>query len=319
MRSALVTGASGFVGRELCRQLAERGVAVSGAVREASESMDGVRLLELGDFATASWDEALKGVDTVFHLAARVHHMQEGLRLMQVYQRSNVEVTRALARAAERRGVRRFVFVSTVKVHRETEGRRLLESDVCRPNGPYAVTKLRAELMLRDRSERGAMEVTIIRPPLVYGPHVSANFLKLVHTVERYGFWPFGRQQNRRSLVYVGNLADALIRSAESPVAAGQTYLVSDDCDVSTAELMRRVGLAYGRKLRTLPFTGASIHAAARLAGSAQVADRLFGSLCVSIGKIRRELGWSPRFSLDEGLAQTVRWYRRREADDRHG
>jgi nucleoside-diphosphate-sugar epimerase len=269
-------------------------------------------MVVLGDIHTSTTlAAALRGVDVVVHLAARVHMMNDDAPdTLTEFRRVNVEGTVALARAAVEHGVRRIVFVSSVKVNGEaTAGRPFTEDDAPAPQDPYGVSKREAEDALRTIGARTGMEITIVRPALVYGPGVRANFLHLLKTVERGIPLPLPNIQNRRSLVGVENLADLLVECVGHPGAANETFMASDGEDVSTRELVARMAKALGRPARFLPVPESAIRLAARMTGKEAAVDRLFGSLVVDSSKARQKLGWKPPVTLDNGLAATARWY----------
>ena len=269
-------------------------------------------MVVLGDIHTSTTlAAALRGVDVVVHLAARVHMMNDDAPdTLTEFRRVNVEGTVALARAAVEHGVRRIVFVSSVKVNGEaTAGRPFTEDDAPAPQDPYGVSKREAEDALRMIGTRTGMEITIVRPALVYGPGVRANFLHLLKTVERGIPLPLPNIQNRRSLVGVENLADLLVECVGHPGAANETFMASDGEDVSTRELVARMAKALGRPARFLPVPESAIRLAARMTGKEAAVDRLFGSLVVDSSKARQKLGWKPPVTLDNGLAATARWY----------
>jgi nucleoside-diphosphate-sugar epimerase len=308
----LVTGASGFVGSALCPLLEARGHAVRRAIR-ASGSLPGAgETVSVGELSgETDWTGALAGVQCVVHLAARTHVLRErSLDPLAEYRRVNVEATRRLAAQAAAAGARRLVFASSVKVNgEESPGRPFTEADDPRPQDAYGLSKREAEQALRALERETGLEVVVLRPPLVYGPGVKGNFLRLLQLVARGVPLPLASVRNRRSLIYVGNLADAILAACEAPQAAGRTYLVSDGEPVSTPELVRAIARALGVAPRLLPCPPALLRAAAALAGRGQEAHRLLGSLEVDGSRIARELGWRPRASLAEGLAQTARWF----------
>jgi nucleoside-diphosphate-sugar epimerase len=308
----LVTGANGFVGRAICERALASGTAVRGAVRVADRAvLRGVEQVVAGDLAIAADRSALmRGVEVLVHTAGRVHQMRDTAQdPLAAHRAVNVEATVRLAREAATQGVRRFVYLSSVKVHGETRSTAYREGDPPRPADPYALSKWEAEQALHRLSAEIGLEVVVVRPPLVYGPGVGANFLRLMHLVARGVPLPFGAVQNRRSLVFVGNLADAVVACGTHPAAAGKTYLVSDGADLSTPELVRAIAEALGRSARLVPVPPGAIRLAARLVGKGPSADRLLGSLLVDSSAIRRDLGWSPPSSPAEGLEATVHWY----------
>jgi UDP-glucose 4-epimerase len=226
-----------------------------------------------------------------------------------LYRATNTDATLNLARQAVAAGVKRFVFISSIKVNGEGRELPYSEFDLPSPQDAYAISKWEAEQGLRAIESSTGMQVVILRPPLVYGPGVGANFLRLMRSVERGLPLPFGRVDNRRSLLYLGNFTDAIRVCLDHPAAAGQTFLLSDGEDVSSADLIRRLALAMHRPARLLPLPPSWLRAAGALLGRGAEVDRLLGSLSVDSSKIRRELGWRPPFSMDEGLSQTADYY----------
>lgn len=317
-RAFLVTGATGFVGHPLCGELVLNKFGVCGAVwiAEAPNNLPaGVQAALIESIGPdTDWSGALTGIDTVIHLAARVHVMNEASDdPLSVYRQINVAGTESLARQAVANGVQRLVFLSSVKVLGEETDAPYSEQNYPVPQDPYGVSKLEAENILHKIAEESGLEVVIIRPPLVYGPDVKANFRKLLGMVQRGLPLPFASINNRRSLIYLGNLIDVIITCATHPQAAGQTFLVSDGEDVSTPKLIRQVAIALDRPARLIPFPTTLMRLAGKLTGKSMAVDRLLGSLVVDSGKIRRELGWKPPFTMAEGLAATATWYK-----DRH-
>jgi nucleoside-diphosphate-sugar epimerase len=304
----LVTGASGFVGAALLRRLAADSawtVRASSRTppRVTAPGIEWVAGPALGP--GADWRTALVGVDVVAHLAARVHVMPgPGAASDEEYHRVNVLGTRLLAEQAAEAGVRRFVFLSSVKVHGESG--RVTEDSALAPADAYGKSKRGAEDALRQVSRDTGLEVAIIRPPLVYGPGAKANFLSLLSAVRKGTPLPLALIANLRSLVGVDNLADLMLVCMAHPAAASETFLVSDDEDVSTPALVRRLAQAAGRPARLIPVPVWCLRTGAALAGKSDAVDRLCGSLQVDISKARRVLGWRPPVSLDEGLRRAA-------------
>lgn len=312
MTSMLVTGANGFVGRALCTELLNRGYLVRAVLRtNASLDANGCEIVRIPQFAIdTDWTDIFQGVSTVIHLAARVHIMRDDAAdPLEEFRKVNVAVTEHLARAAAASGVRRLVYVSSVKVHGEaTHGNdRFTESGMPLPQDPYGISKWEAEQALHRVAKETGLEVVIVRSPLVYGPNVKGNFAQMLKTLSKGIPLPLASLRNVRSLIYVGNLVDALIACATHPSAAGQTYLVSDGEDVSTPSLLRQLGAAMMRPARLLPCPLFLLRLGARLLGKSEQMERLTGSLRVDSGKIRRELMWMPPFSLQQGLCITAR------------
>jgi nucleoside-diphosphate-sugar epimerase len=306
----LVTGANGFVGRMLCAELLKRGHSVRGALR-APENFDiaGCEVAKISDIDSyTDWTHALRGINTVIHLAARVHIMKEdALDPLEEFRSVNVLGTERLARSASASGVRRLVYVSSIGVNgsQTKRGQLFVESDQTNPHNAYALSKWEGEQCLLRISKETGMEVVIVRPPLVYGPGVKGNFAQMLRALVGGIPLPLASVHNQRSLVYVENLVDALITCATHPAATGQTYLVSDGEDVSTPDLLRQLGASMGRSARLFPCPSALLKLAGRLIGKTDQIERLLGSLRVDSGKIRRELNWDAPYTLCEGLQKT--------------
>jgi nucleoside-diphosphate-sugar epimerase len=318
MKSALVTGSSGFVGRALVAELRRRGYAVQGAVRNKAGREAEVASIEVGDLSGATdWSRALRGVDTVFHLAARVHRPGEhDGHARQAYVRENVDATIALAEAAAAAGVERLIFVSSVKVMGESSpGRPFRESDPPAPQDAYGRSKLDAERALAALG--GRLEVTVVRPPLVYGPGVRANFLGLLRLAASGWPLPLGAARAKRSLVFVDNLVDALITCATQPHGCPATYFAADGDDFSVREIvdLLRSEMRMPRRLWTLPQGLAAI--AAQAIGRGDAVQRLFRPLQVDTERIRRSLGWSPPVAAEDGIRATARWFMQARAQER--
>jgi nucleoside-diphosphate-sugar epimerase len=301
----LVTGASGFIGRAVCRRLAERGWSVRAAARRPVEAPPAGEVFATGDLTEfRSWTPLLEGCGAVVHLANAAHVRARSADEMTSARRLNVDATLRLAEAAARAGTRRFLYVSTVKVHGEETpaGRPFTEVSALQPGDPYARLKAEAEEGLRVLARQASFGLTILRPPLVYGPGVKANFLALLRLVALRLPLPFAALDNRRSLVFVGNLADAIARCLEPSGAASQAYLVADGPAVSTPQLCRALGDALGRRAWLF-------RCAPRLLERLPAMHKLTRSLELDDSAIRRDLGWQAPFSFDEGLRATASWY----------
>jgi UDP-glucose 4-epimerase len=270
----------------------------------------GAVFVAVGDLsAQADWSEALAGVQTVVHAAARVHVMDEtATDTLTEFRRVNVQGTLQLARQAEASGVRRFVFISSIKVNGEVTnlGLPFTAENIPAPLDPYGVSKMEAEQALRQIATETGMEVVIIRPPLVYGPGVKANFAALMRAVQRGWPLPLGAVHNQRSLVALDNLVDFIVTCITHPQAANQTFLVSDGQDLSTTELVRGMAQAAGMPARLLPVPVWALQAGATLLGKGDAVQRLCGNLQVDISKARQLLGWVPPVSVEDGLRRAV-------------
>jgi UDP-glucose 4-epimerase len=305
--TTLVTGATGFVGNGVTERLLVEGRAVRGVTRHASDTRrPGLEWVTISDqIATTDWSAALAGVQVVIHLAARVHVMRETASdPLAEFRRTNVEGTLNLARQAAAAGARRFVFVSSIKVNGEAGTFR--ETDPPAPLDAYGVSKLEAERGLAGIAKSTGLEVVVVRPPLVYGPGVKANFRALMRAVRRGIPLPFAAIDNRRSLVARDNLVDFLLTCATHPAAAGETFLVSDGDDLSTPELIRRIARAMNRPARLVWVPPVALRGLAAITSRADFARRILGSLQLDITKARSTLGWRPPLTVDEGLRRAV-------------
>lgn len=314
MNGVLVTGATGFVGRVLCARLEELGYVVRRASRgPLPPTEDSERnFISVGEFGPdTDWTRALSGISIVFHLAARTHVLRETAHdALAEYRRVNLAGTRSLAEAAIRAGVRRLVLLSSIKVNGErTENCAFTEDAPPQPEDAYGISKWEAEQALAAIAHGTPLEAVIMRPPLVYGPGVKGNFLRLLHWISRGVPLPLASVTNHRSLVGVDNLADALIAAAKSPAATGKTFLVSDGEDVSTPRLIQSVAAALRVPTRLLPCPTTLLLAAGAALGKREEIHRLTGSLQVDSSRIRNELNWVPPFSLTQGLVRTAQWY----------
>ncbi len=311
MKKILVTGAAGFVGSAILRVLQQHdGLEALGLCRTLPADTDAdAPLLAVGDLADADLSAVLPGVDVVIHAAARAHVMQDdSTDPLTEYRRANVEASLNLARQAAAAGVRRFVFISSVKVNGEsTSGRGPYSAEqVPAPEDAYGISKHEAEQALQLLCAEQGMELVIVRPPLVYGPGVKANFASLVRLCSKSIPLPFGSVNNRRSMVYLGNLVDFIICCATHPAAPNQVFLVSDRHDLSLAELIGGIRSAMGRKPVLLPVPVGLFRLAGRLTGKQGVVERLVGDLQVDTSKAHELLGWQPPYTVEQGLAATV-------------
>ncbi len=308
MNKVMATGATGFVGSGLVKRLTGRGFQVVAPVRSQAASDIGP---VVGDIdGHTDWRGALQNVNAVVHSAARAHVMKDGARdPLAEFRKVNAEGTLNLARQAVEAGVKRFVYLSSIKVNGEqtSKGAPFREEDTPAPEDPYGISKFEAEQKLQRLAAETGLEVVIIRPPLVYGPGVKGNFASMVKLVARGLPLPLGAVDNKRSLIALDNLVDLIITCIDHPAAANQVFLAGDGEDLSTTELLHGVAWAMGKRSRLIPVPAGVLMFGASLVGKKAVAQRLLGSLQVDISKARDLLGWQPPISVEEGLAKAVR------------
>jgi len=315
----LITGATGFVGRSLVSHLIAKKFDVQALVRQSCDFPLSVEQVVAGDFAELSMGESstslrdtLSGVDVVVHTAARVHVMNDdAFDPLVAFRKTNRDATLILARLAADYGVKRFIFISSVKVNGEMtkRGDSFRPIDVYVPKDPYGLSKYEAEQSLFSLATETDMEVVIIRPPLVYGPGVRANFASMMKWINQGVPLPFGAINNQRSLVALDNLVSFIIHCIDHPNAANQTFLISDGEDVSTTELLRKVAKAFGKGAWLIPVPVSWMTFVAKLLGKEDVTNRLFGSLQIDSSKSHELLGWQPVITMDEQLKKTVDAY----------
>ena len=315
VRRVLVTGAGGFIGQAVCADFQLRGHQVTGALRKRNSvhKSASVNYVSMGDLdESTDWSSVVDGIDCVVHLAARVHLMNDTARdPLAEFRRFNVDLTLNLARQAALAGVRRFVFISSVKVNGENTpfGQPFTADDAPRPTDSYGVSKLEAELLLMKLAESTGMEVVIIRPVLVYGPGVRANFYQMMDWLQKGVPLPLKALDNQRSLVALDNLVDMIAICLTHPAAANQTFLVSDGEDLTVSELMERTSGALGRRARLLAIPTVILKFIGRIFGKQMVIHRLCEPLQVDIKKSRLLLGWKPPVAVDIALKKTASWY----------
>ena len=320
MNAYLITGANGSVGRRLCEKLAEMGYKVRAAIRSSrpvQNTLANIEFLSVGDIGPSTdWSAALTGIDVVIHLAARVHVMKDSSKdPLSEYRSVNVEGTRSLALAAVQAGVRRIVYVSTIKVNGEfNTDRPFREDDVPSPRDPYALSKWETEEALTNISNQSGLDVVIIRSPLVYGPGVKGNLLRLMHCIYRGYPLPFGDIHNSRSLISLDNLVDILFLSSFRTECAGRTFLVSDGEDLSTSDIIKLIAVSMDKKPhlinipeKTFVFIGSRVPALRSIIG------RLTGSLIIDSTRFRLATGWVPPQTVNAGIEAMVSEYLRRK------
>jgi nucleoside-diphosphate-sugar epimerase len=309
-----VTGSTGFVGRALLPLLTRKGVVVRQAVRQRTGDVEH-RNRELFGFDLldphTDWTPALQGMDAVIHLAGQVPTLNKGMDPgFSGYAAANFRSTENLAEQAAGMGVRRFVFISTIKVLGEiSQDAVLTDQTPVNPEDGYALSKLKAEACLRDIEDRSGMEVVILRPPLVYGPHVKGNFLMLLNLVYRGIPLPFKEIENRQQLIALDNLADALALCVSHDRAAGRTFLVSDRESVSTAGLVEKISRAMGRNPGNFYLPAGVSKVLFYALGKKALYDKLWRSYRIDCKPVSNLLGWQPCVSMDEGIHRTVHWY----------
>ncbi len=317
MKRVLVTGANGFIGTAVCKRLRSEGFEVVAALRHRGKpfSLKDIRSVVVGRIdRQTDWTEAVEKTDIVVHLAARVHvTAEEKNKQIEDYRIVNVAGTKNLAESAARAGVKRLVFLSSIKVNGEENAVAYTERDDPSPEDAYGISKMEAERVLSTLADKSSMEIVVLRPPLVYGPGVKANFLALMRLVARKIPFPFGSVTNQRSFIYIDNMVDCIHRCMTHPAAAGQTYLVSDDRDFSTPELIRSLAFAMDTTARLFACPPTLLRALAMLVGKGSAAKRLLGSLTVDISKVKGELAWTPPIGVASGMLATARWFKEKQ------
>jgi len=318
MKKVLVTGATGFVGRHLCDSLFSSGYVVTGATRTLQSGLTprNYEVRITGDIgAPIDWVPVLRDVDYVVHLAARVHVMSEVAKNpLTEFRRVNSVGSAKLAESAAATGVKRLIYVSTIKVHGEkTMGRPFCFADRVAPGDPYAISKLEAEQALSGIAEDKGLEIVILRPPLIYGPGVGGNFLRVLSLVSSGIPLPLGMIRNARSMLAVTNLCDVVQLCLEHPDAVGRTFLVSDGVDISTPGLFRMIGNAMDKPARLLPAPEKLLRLGGKIFRRSNEVARLCDSLQVDIENTKDVLNWSPRTTLQDGIRSVVDWYLEKE------
>lgn len=310
MPSFLVTGANGFIGRHLVSALRQREFSVKQAVRRNQGLFEPAsEVFAVGNIGPATnWDAALDHIDVVVHLAARAHFLE--MDSENEYRTVNVLGTERLARRAAEKGVSRFVYVSSAGVNgNQNRLKAFTEDDNPNPHDIYTISKWEAEQKLRTVSFETGLEIVVLRPPLVYGPGNPGNFLRLLRLISAGWPLPFGALENHRSLLFVGNFVHAIIHCAIHPNAAGQTYFVKDEEDISTSKLICNLAELLGRRPRLISFPPSILRCTAKMMGKSADLDRLMASFIIDDSKIRSTLGWKPPYNMMQGLKETVAWY----------
>lgn len=315
----LITGANGFIGRNLCESLYDKGYVIKAAIRDIKgyeQLHPDIEKFIIGDIVATDLNIVLRQIDTVIHLAARVHILKKtATNSLSEFQRVNVAGTERLAKEAAINGVRRFIYVSSIGVNgSQTKNSPFTEESIPNPYDPYTYSKWDAEQILYKIARDTGLEVVILRPPLVYGPNAPGNFgrlIRLIRLIKRGIFLPLGSIKNKRSFIYIGNLVDAIIKCIEHPDAANQTFLVSDGQDVSTPDLIRMLAKSMGKKARLFPCPVSLLKMIGKITGKSDEIERLVSSLRIDSAKICRELNWTPPFTMEQGLKETAVWFKK--------
>jgi nucleoside-diphosphate-sugar epimerase len=311
-RKVLITGANGFVGQTVCQYLMNSEIPIRKVLRKKPDHQESQDCHIVGDInAHTDWSSALGQIDSIVHLAARAHIMKDtSSNPLNEFRRINVEGTVNLARQAARANIRRFIFISSIKVNGEkTEGKGFTEKDKPAPEDPYGISKFEAEQELHQVARETGLDVVILRPPLIYGPLVKANFYQLMNTI--YNGWPLplGRVNNQRSLLYVGAFANAIKTCLMHPNASGKTFLVSDKKALSTSDLVIKLGEFLNRSPRLLNVPVSWMKLGGKFLGKTAAIDKLTSSLIIDNSKIQQELNWSSPYSIDLGMQKTAEWF----------
>jgi len=309
----LVTGANGLVGSALCDVLDQLGVQVVRGVRSSTKPLE----ISLGDLTEhTNWGQVLTSdIDVVVHLAAHVPFLDVATEAEAAqYAEVNTKASAHLMTQCFLHGIKRFVFVSTAKVLGEGQSEPYRETNLAAPADAYAASKWEAEQLIWQMADATGIEAVVLRPPLVYGPRVKGNFFRLLQAIDKRRPLPLACIENLRSLVYLGNLVDAIRLCLTHPQAAGKTFMVTDGDDVSTPELVRRIAAALGRRPLLLPLPVWCIRWAGAILGKQAAVERLLGSLRLDISSVHQILGWTPPYTMRMGLEATAEWYRKTKA-----
>jgi nucleoside-diphosphate-sugar epimerase len=307
----LVTGATGFIGNKLCQVLSMRGDAVVAVARKQVNIDTNITVINKVLSKDTDWQDCLKDIDVVIHLAGRAHVMKDvSENPYQAYADINIHATKHLAEQAALSGVKRFIYLSSIKVNGErTKDVAFSETESPQPEDDYGKTKYEAEKALNNIGKDTGMEVVIIRPPLVYGEGVKANFKSLIKLAQLNIPLPFGAIRNKRSLVYIENIIDFILLCTHHPSAANQTFLISDDDDVSITRLIQEIKEASGKRSLLIPVPQSWLKFVLQLIGKSSLSDRLLGNLQVDMTKAKTLLDWKPPFTVEQGINKTIEAY----------
>lgn len=315
MTAILITGATGFIGKNLLAKLKNDEISI--ALRNTRSNLSHVKTIVVGDIDNnTNWQPALENIDIVIHLAARAHILKETIDNPETeFDKVNTQGTINLVKQCIEAGVKHFIFLSSIGGVTTLSDKMINESSPCNPDTPYGKSKLKAEKAIEELCQNSNMTYTILRPTLVYGANNPGNMERLLSLTTKNLPLPLGAINNSRSLVYVGNLIDAIITCIHHPNAKNQTFIVSDGEDLSTPELIRRIGKAMDKSPLLLPFPPSLLKLGTKLLGKGDVGDRLLGSLQVDSSKIRKTLNWNPPYTVDEGLKVTADWFKNSRKD----
>lgn len=313
----LVTGANGFVGRALCQLLAENTSheIIAAVRRQTDDLITASKIVEIEAIdANTNWQAALQGVDVIVHLAGRAHVMRENAdNVMAIYRTINTQGTHHLAQQAMQAGVKRFIYISSIKVNGEGQATindaSYQPDDTPNPHDAYAISKAEAESAITSLCTGSTMQYVILRPPLIYGSGVKANFLQLIKLVHSGVPLPFGCLHNQRDMIYIKNFCDVIQHCITHPQAANKIYLPSDNAPVSTPALANALALAMRQKAKLLPIPMWALKTAFLLLGKTKAFSRLSGSLMVDSSALTQDLQWHPPYTLQQGVQATVDWF----------
>ncbi|MGE3920638.1 MAG: NAD-dependent epimerase/dehydratase family protein [Gammaproteobacteria bacterium] len=311
----LVTGATGFVGRSLCQALIKEGYAVRACIRSYTQSKqlrENVSDPSLLSFYICpaletfnAWHLLLKDMDYIIHLAARVHVINDNsTEPLKAFRAVNVDVTKRLVEAAALTNIKRFIFMSSIKIHGEINAVPFVETSSANPEDPYAISKWEAEKVIQEVGKRTGLDFVIIRPPLVYGKQARANFQQLIHWIKKGYPLPLGNIQNQRSFIYIDNLIYGIINVLKAPVAKQQTYLIDDGKAVSTTELIESISKALGKSVKLFSLPKPLIFFLGKILGQKSKLEKLMGSLVINSNKLQNDLNWKPPYNLVDALTK---------------